>query len=187
LGQDLSGLCQPAGNRSFGDAESDRSVLATPAIEFAQHNHCPEVFRQGCDFSVEGAQGVGIRFVPGGGWAVRKRSGWNLPGTAACRHNSGLLSGAGSYPIEPSPDCLAWTDVGGAACQDKEHRLERILGLVHIRSHTPTYPQHHGAEAANQFGKRFLVPTPDETGEQLPISGSRLGTLESTPQSGDSS
>jgi hypothetical protein len=51
------------------------------------------------DFRIEDAEGVGVRLVLDSGWAIRKRGGWNLPGTTACSHHSGLLSGAGSNPV----------------------------------------------------------------------------------------
>jgi hypothetical protein len=187
LGQELSGLRQPAGNRPFRNAKPDCGILATPTIEFAQHDNCPEVVRQGRDFRIEDAKGVGIRFVPDRGWVIRKRGCWNLPGTAACRHNSSLLSGTGSNPIHPPPNRLSGVDDRGTLGKDKESGLESILGQVHIRRHTPADTQNHRAKSTDQLGKRSLVSRPYKTGEQLTIRCFGFGGLERPPKLSDSS
>jgi hypothetical protein len=76
--------------------------------------------------------------------------------------------------VQPAAQRGGFADGGGVLGQQKEGRLEDVLGVVQAAEHAATDAEHQAAVALDECRERPLVVLPSESGQQFRVGPVRI-------------
>ena len=176
--ENFSRVCQPAGERPFGNLQPQRRIRARNSFEVAQHDRGAVLIRQALQLLVDDAAQVRV-VVPG-----FRRDGFGGGGHGMLHHppsgGAGLQGGAIRHPVEPVRELFRPVDLARAAREHQERGLKRVLRVLRVAGHAPAHGKHHPSMPANELREGVLVARANESREQIAIG--RVACSEDGPK-----
>ncbi len=163
-------------------AELRGGLLAGQAFEVEQDDRRAVMGRQPVELLVELGPGLGVdRGRPSG--RGRPRSAARLDDPAPCRIGPDSGGDAAGDAVEPARERAGRPDRPGAAGEDDERGLGRVVGVVRVAEHAPADVADHRSVPPDDRLERRLAPAVDEALQQLAVAQSRdRPVLEDRPQ-----